>query len=753
MYSVNELQTQITEEILDKLSTDIKTELLDIIDQIELVDNMINGKRKVAADLERDKKGRIKVDVTKPHKLENMDYFRPSALYYEEHGTYTHLYPNPHPTSEYRKFWDEEKRRCINGYVRESDGEWISGYYYFYLNFSPIMITIPVEDEDENDSESDNIRADRIYAFPNVWDGDYLYFHYIEQGERDGEYGNILKTRGRGFSFKGGAMYARNYYFFARSKSYAMASEKEYLTKDGILNKAWDVLDWVDNNTPFGKARDYKDQDMHKRASYRDTKTGTEKGFKSEIIGVTLKNDPQKARGKRGKLIGWEESGVFPGLSTAWSIARMSLEEGRRTFGYMVAFGTGGTEGANFESALKFFYSPEGYRIKSLRNVYDKVKGNGRCSFFYPEYLNRADCYDKDGNSDIIKALLEILEDRQKIKDGTTDPHAITQEKADRPITPEEAVMIKSGTLFPINDLKEVRANIVPRLEKFIAPHYVGDLVVDIEDGKIKYQPNIERRVVREFPIKDNLNKEGAIEMFELPNNYKPRGRYIAGIDPVDDDHSTTNSLCSIFVLDTFTDRIVAEYTGRPNRANEFYQLALRLLKYYNAIGNYENDKKGLYGYFLQHNALHYLCDNPEILKDMDMIRGGNYGNKKKGTPSGKRINQWGRRLQADWMLSPSVQNEEEIEKGIELLNVHKIRSLGYINECIAWNIDGNFDRVSAMGMLMILREELRQYSDSLKDDDGSEDKNSKSAQLRDMIAKDFSYKYNSSLAYIRKNN
>ena len=51
------------------------------------------------------------------------------------------------------------------------------------------------------------------------------------------------------------------------------------------------------------------------------------------------------------------------------------------------------------------------------------------------------------------------------------------------------------------------------------------------------------------------------------------RGRYIAGIDPYDDDVSDTLSLGSIFVLDLFTDQIVCEYTGRPYLADDFYEI------------------------------------------------------------------------------------------------------------------------------------------------------------------------------------
>ena len=109
------------------------------------------------------------------------------------------------------------------------------------------------------------------------------------------------------------------------------------------------------------------------------------------------------------------------------------------------------------------------------------------------------------------------------------------------------------------------------------------------------------------------------------------------------------------------------------------------------------------------------LCDTPKILRDMNMISGSGRGNKSKGTSSSKRINQFGRRLQRDWMLKESV-NDPDIQ------NVYKIRSVAYLKEAEQWNPDGNFDRVSAMGMVMILRENIQLQLDYRNSEEFSED-------------------------------
>jgi len=189
----------------------------------------------------------------------------------------------------------------------------------------------------------------------------------------------------------------------------------------------------------------------------------------------------------------------------------------------------------------------------------------------------------------------------------------------------------------------------------------------------------------------------------ENANGEIVRGRYIAGIDPIDADAGT--SLFSMLVMDTFTDRIVAEYTGRPRLAEEAYEISLRLLELYNAEANYESNLKGLFSFYDKKNALHRLCDTPQILRDMDYVKGvGVYGNKAKGTNANLQVNKWGRKSHADWMLTSVPVNDGEEETG--KLNLHTMRGIAHIEEAIKWNSDGNFDRISAAGMLFILRED-----------------------------------------------
>lgn len=732
LYKMNRFQTPITEELKKSLNKEVFEELTEYIDSVQFIKNLIAHEDVRGFAKDRPKHpdfndGRIMVDLTNPHILEDMDFFRERAIFHKKNGTYTNIRPNPNPNSDYGRFWKEELRRWKEGVVRPSDGEWIPGQLYFYWNYSPIWL---VEDEENTSSTSTKKKGRRERAFPKPWLGDYLFYHYMEAARHNGQHGKLLKTRGVGFSFKMGSISPCNMYVYPGSgnPNFHLANSKDYLTGNkGMWGKVVDVLGWLAENTPLPRMRlTNSDRDMTIVLGYKD-EYGINKGLESSVQAISLKDNPEKARGVRGPLIHYEEDGLFDNLEKAWNVNRKAVEDGDTAFGFMLAGGTGGTEGASFEGSEKLFYTPDAYNIYSLPNVYDKNTNSGsQCGFFWGCYLNRKDCYDMDtGEPDVILSLIQVLKDRMVVKYGASDPNAITQKKAEEPVTPQEAVMRTEGTVFPVADLREHLEEIMSNRDKFVAEHYTGDLIRN-SSGTIEFKPNADKTPIRSY---DKLpsDRTGAIEIFQMPRKNAegqiPFGRYIAGIDPIDSD--TGNSLFSIILMDSFTDKIVAVYSGRPRLAEDAYETALRLLEFYNAIANYEQNLKGLFSYFDQKRALKHLCDVPQILKDMQMIKDVGYGNTSKGTRASKEVNKWGRTLQANWQKQYEDGRKEgdeyfDEDLGVRKLNLHFLRDIAYIEECIKWNADGNFDRVSAGGMLFILREDRYRRTESLKENGGN---------------------------------
>lgn len=721
---MNEYQTELTEELVNSLPQEVQDQLFDIINNVEFVKRLISPAREYAKDRPRDDKGRIIVDLANPHILEDMDYFRPSAIHYEKYGTFTNLRPNANPNSEYGKWVREERRRIWDGYVRESDGEWVTGYMYWFLNYSPMMLSKIREYKDKNGKKSKSKRADRIEALPECWEGIYWRFHCLDQASNGGLYNNFeggqhmaeLASRGKGKSYSLASILnhifvvGENEEAHEKVKGIVTAYQKEYLTKDGVLNKFVDMANFCAANTQFPRKRLKNSlQEMTWIMGYKDVDLDIERGTQNTVLGVSSKDDESKLRGKRAAKILIEEFGTFPRLVDLYNVLLPSVQEGDIVFGQIYMLGTAGDNESDFAGAQEIMYNPKGYNMYALPNVFDKYnQGKPYFVFFFPGYVNRKGCYNENGVSDVIKALIEILMNRYRVKYNSTDPNTIIKTVAEVPITPAEAIVKTGVNMFPIADLTERVGQLDANPTEY-DDVYVGDLVFS-KDGQVEYKPT-SAMPIRDFPHKDN-KIEGAIEIYQMPeidkNTGKPyNDRYILGADPYDDDESNTMSLGSIFVLDLWTDRLVAEYTGRPSFADDYYEICRKLCLFYNGRLNYEYNKKGLFSHFSTRNSLYLLTDVLDFLKEKQMMKDG-YGNKSKGTNASPAINAYARSRLRSWLLAPVpiMQTIDGEEKEVKVPRLFTVRNRALLKELINYNSEGNFDRISAMGMLMLLRED-----------------------------------------------
>lgn len=721
---MNKYQTELTEELVNSLPQEVQDQLFDIVNNVEFVKRLISPTREYAKDRPRDDRGRIIVDLANPHILEDMDYFRPSAIHYEKYGTFTNLRPNANPNSEYGKWVREERRRIWDGYVRESDGEWVTGYMYWFLNYSPMMLSKIKEYKDKNGKKRKSKRANRVEALPECWEGIYWRFHCLDQASNGGLYNNFegsqhmaeLASRGKGKSYSLASILnhifvvGENEEAHEKVKGIVTAYQKEYLTKDGVLNKFVDMANFCATNTQFPRKRLKNSlQEMTWIMGYKDVELDIERGTQNTVLGVSSKDDESKLRGKRAAKILIEEFGTFPRLVDLYNVLLPSVQEGDIVFGQIYMLGTAGDNESDFAGAQEIMYNPKGYNMYALPNVFDKYnQGKPYFVFFFPGYVNRKGCYNENGVSDVIKALIEILMNRYRVKYNSTDPNTIIKTIAEVPITPAEAIVKTGVNMFPVADLTERIGQLDANPTEY-DDVYVGDLVFN-KDGQVEYKPT-SATPIRDFPHKDN-KIEGAIEIYQMPeidkNTGKPyNDRYILGADPYDDDESNTMSLGSIFVLDLWTDRTVAEYTGRPPFADDYYEICRKLCLFYNGRLNYEYNKKGLFSHFSTRNSLYLLTDVLDFLKEKQMMKDG-YGNKSKGTNASPAINAYARSRLRSWLLAPVpiMQTIDGEEKEVMVPRLFTVRNRALLKELINYNSEGNFDRISAMGMLMLLRED-----------------------------------------------
>lgn len=464
-------------------------------------------------------------------KVHNTEQFSEAANFFKNNKCYTFA---PKGTTDYVQYWERETDRCLNGYT-SPDGQYITGYHYFYLNYSPIMKIVQTKYTDKDG----NVRTkrERILDFPRFWDYDWYYFNAIEQAEIEGKHMAVLKSRQRGYSFKGASMLVRNYELIKGSKNFAVASEQKFLIGDGLLTKAWEIMDFIDANTEWAKQR-LTSTRMERVSGYKITDEygkQTEQGYKSSICGITLKNDPERIRGTRGKLVLWEEGGKFPSLLDAWRIEQPSVEnDDGIAFGTMIAFGTGGTEGASFDGLKELFYKPKAYNVLSFPNIWDEGRENTECGFFVPSWSNLESFddngdyvyMDKDGNSLKEKAVCNLIEQRNKIKDGGASQQSIDRFISERPIRPAEAVLELGKNIFPrkllMDQLTRIRTN-----KKLQSMKHVVDLEWD-GNGQVKAteKPNGD---ITNYPLKKGDKPHGSVVIWEYPVKDPPLGLYIGG--------------------------------------------------------------------------------------------------------------------------------------------------------------------------------------------------------------------------------
>lgn len=702
--NMNKYQTELTEELMNTLPQEVQEQLLETLTTVEFVKRLISPNRPYARDLPRDEKGRIIVDITNPHIIEDADYFRQPALHFLKYGCYTFLKPNSNPNSEFRRHWDEEKRRCYEGYVRESDGEWVTGFNYWFMNYCPMMVNKLIEGRK---------KAIRTEAFPFFFEGIYWRFHYLWQAREGGKHAIELAKRGCAKSYSLAAIMSHNLILGESEESnrrvitVLTAYQKEYLKddKDGTLSKFKPSINFSFANTPFPHLMlKNSPNEMSWQMGYKD-EYGVEKGSLNQVLAVSAKDDSEKLRGKRGWIL-FEEMGSFKGLLSLYDITRKSVEDGDYTFATMYLVGTAAESESDFSSAKTLLYNPDGYNILSIDNVFDRPKqGKPKFGFFFPSYINRAGCYNKDGVSDVVKALIEILIARYKAK-YSADPKSVLRVIAEDPITPAEAIIKVKAAYFPITALTERLSQLDQDVHAY-DDVYIGKLVQN--SNGVEFTPTSDIPI-RKFGVENDT--PGAVEIFEMPEKDRsgkvPHTRYIIGHDPVDNDQAESSSLSSTFVLDLWTDKIVAEYTGRQSFADDNFEIVRLLCLFYNAKCLYESNKKGIFAYFSKMNCTHLLADTPEFLRDKQLIKYSSFGSNAKGVNASAAINAYANNLIRDWLMKPVtiIQNIDGEDVEVTVYNLNFLRNRALIEELIAFNPEINVDRIRALGMVMLYREE-----------------------------------------------
>lgn len=669
----------------------------------------------------------------------NTECFREEAKHFKKYGYYTDA---PVGSLDHQLYWDEQERRCEEGY--SVGGARITGDHYGYLNFSQIKLS-------KDDSETINnfnprikksLARKKVKDFPLFLDGDYNYFHALDIARfgitpnelqklkldfnplyiDGGRHLCVGKARRKGYSYKAAWVLANRYKQIPDSVSVVAAFDKKYLTgADGTMTMARNCIDFMNEHTDWAR-RKLINSVHHQKDGYIDNVNGVniEKGYKSQIISVSCFNDPDAVRGKDGTVVYLEEAGKFPNLLDVYASTAPTLEDGKFVTGLMVIFGTGGGDDSNWHGFETIFYDPETYKMLPIENIWDEKANGTSCGFFHPDYVSKIGYVDKVGNSLKEKAKAEEEKEREERKAKSRDSSAVTKRKMEYPFSPEEAFRRSSNNNFP-TDLLTKQYNLV--MSEKLHRHIVhGKLEHDGEDGA-NFTPLPNAIPIEKFPHKADDELKGCISIVERPltfNGEIPKNLYYICHDPYAFNTSTDGtSLGAAYVMMNDHnlpvggrgDKIVASYVGRPDSQDTYNENLFLLAKFYNCKIGFENDRGDVIGYAKRHKLIKWL--EPEFeLGWSDKINNAlnrGYGMSVGGGRENKKILQ-GDMFLRDWLLTKRGVTED----GEVIYNLNTIKDPALLMEFIRYG-EGNFDRVSAMRIGTYYSRELIYKGKSVK--------------------------------------
>lgn len=587
-------------------------------------------------------------------------------------GRYTMLPPN---SKTHRDWWLEQHNRIKQGYAINNYR--VTGDHYFFLNFYRLLNVSKVVKAGEGREET----------MPQFWAKHYEYFHYVELCEILKHDVIALKARGVGFSEIAASLGVGKYSVVPSYKVIYTAFAENFLLGDGVLQKVWNNLEYLNSETEGGLARIRQKIDtmFHKRASKVDDQK-KEKGHMAEILGKTVDN-ARKLRGGRYERIFFEESGSDPILLTKWNQAQALVQILGKKIGTRFAWGTGGDEGPYLAALEKMFLFPHRYGGLAYKHNHTKTGEFVLTGFFVPADTCVMDLMDARGVTDPIKGREYYDGERLKKAD---DAQNLLEFCSEYCYFPEEALSRQGQNDFNQVKLAEQHTDITIH-KKIVVPR-MGRLfwVYETDTDNI-------------IGVKWTDDPEGDIWMSEEPQTDSQgiplKNLYCAGIDGIDVgiDESVVGEAGSKFAIlvkkrtyGNVGNKYVCGYMKRPNDVREAYTNAAKILWWYGCKGNLEDTKIGFRTWLRDKKMdIKMMMNRPNFALDPTKARNESLW----GTPGSEKMIRHGLGLVKDYI--------EDYHMHLNLVEI--IEQL----QKFSYEFKGKFDWVSAMLMTEIADEDM----------------------------------------------
>ena len=235
---------------------------------------------------------------------------------------------HPFKSIDFRKYWDDQKRKCRKGAIFINNGKtwYLPRDYYMWLNF------LPIYDKQKKD-----------FDFPEVRDGQYHMALYELLAELHYMHSSLLKKRQMASSYYHMGKFINQIYFEPGVILKLGASLKDYIGLEG----SWKFLDeyraFLNSKTAWYRPMNPgKVLTWQQKIEVVENNRKVEKGLKGMLQGMSFEQSDTKGVGGPCTYFFYEEAGIAPRMDITFEYIRPAMQAGQITTGMFIAAGSVG---------------------------------------------------------------------------------------------------------------------------------------------------------------------------------------------------------------------------------------------------------------------------------------------------------------------------------------------------------------------------------------------------------------------------
>lgn len=525
------------------------------------------------------------------------------------------LNPKVKGTPDFEKYWEEQLYYIHNGY--QSGGIYITGRFYYYLNFNFMSTINGIITPDVVDL---HLELSLLYEYAKSKGKNIIVGKARRKGISEFTHKAVIDY---GYRFK----YGYNAGIAAGLKDYALDFMTKWSNGDSLMPLELQTKTLISNNDEVQAGYEIQDENNQ----------WIEKGTKNKIHVRTMFNNPNLFKGLYLNDVVAEECGEFPNLIEFYNATEDTLTDGDKQIGTMMFYGTAGNVNKGSKDYKYIWEHPDEFNmIKFLAPAtrfhkpnYGGATRNGIVIEQIPNLLKTHKKFELIGVEDEIAAKEFILKKSDKLaKSGNKKKYL--EYKQNNPLEEKDMFRKTAVNEFDTEKLNDQEYIVSNSPKKY--SRWVLDWVTD-PDTKLRKIP----LAINARPATNNDPENSTFLILDKGHPLKGYANLITiGVDSYDQDTSKTSkslgAACALIRANTIKDSLqlapVAVICVRPKRKEMFYEMCLKLAVYYNAQGSVLIDaaKPQIIKYFEENYGQQYLALRPKKFESSNSEQTHIYG-------------------------------------------------------------------------------------------------------------------------------